>query len=129
MGVEFEPELLLECTTEALNLIDDFRRRSLGINLDVGHAAVYGEDVTETIRRSADRITGIHLEDIVGGRRGKHYHRIPGEGDLDFRGIFDTLDDVGYDGYATLELYTYSDDSDGAAERAHEALSGYCTDV
>ena len=126
VGVEFEPELLVECTDEVLSLIDDVGRSSLGINLDVGHAAVYGEDLTETIRRSAGHITGVHVEDIVGGRRGKHYHRIPGEGDLSFESIFATLDDVGYDGFATLELYTYPDEPDYAAERAYEALAQYC---
>ena len=126
VGIEYEPELLVECTEEALALVDDVGRDSLGINLDVGHAAVYGEDPAEAIRRSAGHITGVHLEDIVGGIRGKHYHRIPGEGDLDFRAIFDALDDVGYEGFATLELYTYPDRPDEAAREAHEALSTYC---
>ena len=126
VGIEYEPELLVECTEEALALVDDVGRDSLGINLDVGHAAVYGEDPAEAIRRSAGHITGVHLEDIVGGVRGKHYHRIPGEGDLDFRAIFDALDDVGYEGFATLELYTYPDRPDEAAREAHEALSTYC---
>jgi len=125
LGIEFEPELLVECTDEVLDLIDDVGRESLGVNLDVGHAAVYGEDVTESIHRSAGHITGLHLEDIVGGRRGKHYHRIPGEGDIDFRAIFDALDDIGYDGFATLELYTYPDEPDRAAREAYDELSQY----
>jgi sugar phosphate isomerase/epimerase len=125
VGIEFEPELLVECTDEVLDLIEEMGRDSLGVNLDVGHAAVYGEDVTESIRRCARHITGVHLEDIQGGRRGKHYHLIPGEGDLDFRAIFDALDDAGYDGFATLELYTYPDQPDEAAKRAYEELSAY----
>ncbi|RBI63453.1 sugar phosphate isomerase/epimerase [halophilic archaeon] len=125
VGIEFEPELLVECTDEVLDLIDDVGRDSLGVNLDVGHAAVYGEDLTESIHRSAGHITGVHVEDIVGGRRGKHYHRIPGEGDLDFAAVFDALDDVGYDGFVTLELYTYPDEPDRAAREAYEALSGF----
>ena len=125
VGIEFEPELLVENTDEVLALIEDVGRGSLGVNLDVGHAAVYGEDVTESIRQCAGHITGVHLEDIQGGRRGKHYHLIPGEGDLDFRAIFDALDDADYDGFATLELYTYPDEPDEAARRAYEELSEY----
>ncbi|APX97288.1 sugar phosphate isomerase/epimerase family protein [Natronorubrum daqingense] len=125
VGIEYEPELLIENTDEVLDLLEEVDRERLGINLDVGHAAVYGEDVAESIRHSAGSITGIHLEDIVGGRRGKHYHRIPGKGDLDFRAIFDALDDVGYDGFATLELYTYPDEPDRAARDAYEALEAY----
>jgi sugar phosphate isomerase/epimerase len=126
VGIEFEPELLVECTDEVLALIDDVGRDSLGINLDVGHAAVYGEDLTDTIHRSAGHLTGVHLEDIVGGHRGKHYHRVPGEGDIGFATVFDALDDIGYDGFATLELYTYPDEPDRVAEAAYEELAGYC---
>lgn len=125
VGIEFEPELLVECTDETLDLIDDVGRESLGVNLDVGHAAVYGEDVVESIHQSAGHITGVHLEDIAGGRRGKHYHLVPGAGDLDFRRIFDALDDVGYDGFATLELYTYPDRPDEVAKQAYEELREY----
>ncbi|MGQ3413479.1 sugar phosphate isomerase/epimerase family protein [Natrinema sp. LN54] len=125
VGIEFEPELLIENTHEVLELIDEIGRDSLGINLDIGHAAVYGEDVPESIRASAGSITGVHLEDIVGGRRGKHYHRIPGEGDIDFRAIFDALADIGYDGFATLELYTYPDEPDRAARDAMAELERY----
>jgi len=125
VGIEFEPELLIESTDEVLALIEEVGRDSLGVNLDVGHAAVYGEDPAESVRRCAGHLTGIHLEDIPGGIRGKHYHLIPGEGDLDFGPVFAALDDVGYDGFTTLELYTYPDEPDRAAREAYEAFEGY----
>jgi len=125
VGIEFEPELLVENTDEVLDLIDDIGRPSLGVNLDIGHVAVSGEEPAEAIRRTAGRITGVHLEDIDGGVNGKHYHLVPGEGDIDFAAVFDALDDVGYDGSATLELYTYPHRPDEAARRAHEELSGF----
>lgn len=126
VGIEYEPELLIECTDEVLAFIDEIGRDLLGVNLDVGHAAVYGEDLTDTIHRCDGHITGVHLEDIAGGRNGKHYHLIPGDGDLDFRTIFDALDDIEYRGYATVELYTYPDTPDDAARRAFEKLEEYC---
>jgi len=125
VGIEFEPELLVECTDEVLALIDDVGSDSLGVNLDLGHAAVYGEDPAESIRKCAGHITGVHLEDIAGGRRGKHYHLIPGHGDLEFAPMFEALDDIGYDGFATLELYTYPDAPDEAAAEAYEFLEPY----
>ncbi|MEF8842363.1 MAG: sugar phosphate isomerase/epimerase family protein [Haloarculaceae archaeon] len=125
VGIEFEPELLIENTDEVLALIEEVGRDSLGVNLDVGHAAVYGEDPAESVRQCAGHLTGLHLEDIAGGIRGKHYHLVPGEGDLDFGSVFAALDDVGYDGFATLELYTYPDEPDRAARKAHEALERY----
>lgn len=126
VGIEYEPGLLIEDTDEVLALVEEIDHDLLGVNLDVGHAAVCDEDVARSVRRCGERITGVHLEDIAGGRGGKHYHLIPGEGDLDFLAVFDALDDVGYDGYATLELYTYPDAPDEAARRAYDALSPYC---
>jgi sugar phosphate isomerase/epimerase len=125
VGIEFEPELLIESTDEVLALIEEVGRDSLGVNLDIGHAAVYGEDPTESVRRCAGHITGIHLEDIAGGIRGKHYHLVPGEGDLDFEPVFGALEDVGYEGFATLELYTYPGEPDRAASDAYRALERY----
>jgi sugar phosphate isomerase/epimerase len=123
VGIEFEPELLVENVEETLAVLDDVGRDGLGVNLDLGHAAVYGDDPAGAVRRCAGHITGVHLEDIAGGIRGKHYHLLPGEGDLNFGAIFDALDDVGYDGFTTLELYTYPDRPDEAAATAYERLS------
>lgn len=125
VGIEFEPELLVECTDEVLELCEEIDSDSLGVNLDLGHVAVYGDEPAESIRQCAGQITGIHLEDIVGGRRGKHYHRIPGEGDLDFESIFAALEDIGYDGFATMELYTYPHAPDRAAAASYKALEQY----
>lgn len=125
VGIEFEPELLVECTDEVLTVIDEVGSDALGVNLDIGHAAVYGEDPAESVRKCAGNITGVHLEDIVGGLRGKHYHEIPGKGDIDFEAVFAALDDVGYDGFATLELYTYPDAPDEAAAESLAVLERY----
>lgn len=125
VGIEYEPDLLVGDTDDVLELVEAVEHDRLGVNLDVGHAAVSGEDVPTAIRRAAGHITGVHLEDIVGGCGGTHYHRIPGKGDLDFRAIFDAFDDIGYDGYATLELYTYPDEPDRAAWESYEALVRY----
>ncbi len=125
VGIEFEPELLVESVDDVLSLIDDVDHPSLGINLDLGHVAVLGTEPTEAIRRSAGHITGVHLEDIPGGVGGTHYHTIPGDGDLDFPSIFDTFDDVGYEGFVTLELYTYPETPDKAARASIEYLNDY----
>lgn len=125
VGIEFEPELLIESTDEVLELIDDVGRDSLGVNLNIGHAAVYGEGPAKSVRRYGSHITGIHLEDIVGGVRGKHYHRIPGEGDLEFEQVFAAMEEIGYDGFATLELSTYPDEPDRAAREAYDTLERY----
>lgn len=125
VGIEFEPELLVESVDDVLALIEDVDHPSLGINLDLGHVAVLGNEPTDAIRRCAGHITGVHLEDIPGGVGGTHYHTVPGEGDLDFRSIFNTFDDIGYEEFVTLELYTYPETPDEAARESIEYLREY----
>ncbi len=119
VGIEAEPALLVERTDEVLALIDAVGHPALGANLDVGHALCAGELPVEAIRRLAGRIWNLHVEDIRGG---KHHHRIPGEGDLDFDAIFAALVETGYAGGVTVELYTCADRADDAARRAHDHL-------
>lgn len=120
IGIEYEPALLVERAAEVEALWALVDHPALGVNLDVGHAVCIGEAPVESITRLAGRIWNLHVEDIRGG---KHHHRIPGEGDLDFRAMFEALQRVGYDGGVTVELYTCSARADEAARRAHAVLA------
>src|SRR3712207_7415759 len=50
---------------------------------------------------------------------------IPGRGSIDFRSVFDAMDDIGYRGFVTVELYPYQDNP---VEAAKEAYSYLCRD-
>ncbi|NOU72271.1 TIM barrel protein [Paenibacillus sp. LMG 31458] len=122
IGMEYEPGLLIENANEAQRVLETFDCNSFGINLDIGHAEVLGEPLAETIQRFNEKITNIHLEDIRGH---KHYHLIPGEGDIHFEAVLEALQSIGYDRYITFEIYPYSDDPDGAAKRALAHMMNY----
>lgn len=119
VGVEYEPGLLVECAAELRELIDAVRSPVLGANLDMGHSNVLGEKPEEVIDLLSPAIFHTHIEDI---RERKHYHLIPGEGDIDFGAIFKALARSGYDGFLTVELYTCPDRPEEAAERAIRRL-------
>jgi protein FrlC len=119
VGIEYEPGLLIENGDELVQAIETIGSKRLGANLDLGHAAVGGEDLHALMRKLGPRIWNIHLEDIY---QRKHYHLIPGEGTIDFRAIFDTLQGMQYDGFVTVELYTYIDDDVNAARQSIEYL-------
>lgn len=121
IGIEYEPGLLISCAEELLSFLDDFASPFLGANLDLGHSHVLGEDHAEVISALAAKIFHIHLEDIS---RRKHYHLIPGQGDMDFTSILYSLDKQQYNGYITIELYTYSNAPDDAARRSISYLRG-----
>ncbi|MCE5337001.1 MAG: sugar phosphate isomerase/epimerase [Desulfobacteraceae bacterium] len=120
IGMEYEPGLLIESACELESLIKVVRCDRFGANLDFGHSRVIREDPAETAQRLGSRIFHVHLEDILGG---KHYHQIPGEGDMDFDAVFSALDGVAYDGYITVELYTYPDNPEYAARLAFDRLT------
>ncbi|MEA3546491.1 MAG: sugar phosphate isomerase/epimerase family protein [Thermodesulfobacteriota bacterium] len=112
IGIEYEPGLLISCCDELVCFLEEFDSPFLGANLDLGHSHVSGEDHNEVIAGLGNKIFHIHLEDI---KKRKHYHLIPGLGDMDFVSIFHALERQKYDGYLTVELYTYPNTPDEAA--------------
>ena len=121
LGIEYEPGLLIERYEELKSFLEVMNCPNLGANLDLGHSHVLGEDPEEVIFGLSSRIFHIHLEDI---RSLKHYHLIPGLGDMDFVSIFNLLRSNSYGGWITVELYTYPDRPEEAARKSFDFLMG-----
>jgi len=117
LGIEYEPGLLIERADELLELLEEVDDPNLGANLDIGHAKIAGEDILDAMEKLAGRIFNLHIEDIKGG---KHYHLLPGEGEIDFAAILKKLDEINYKGWLTWELYTYQSEPMRAARAAAE---------
>jgi sugar phosphate isomerase/epimerase len=49
---------------------------------------------------------------------------LPGQGVIDLSGVLDEISFSGFDGFVTVELYTYEHDPEGAARSALEYLKG-----
>jgi sugar phosphate isomerase/epimerase len=119
VGMEYEPGLLIERAEELAGLILEMGSENFGANLDLGHSHLVGETPSHVAEMLGSRIFHIHLEDI---NNRKHYHLIPGEGDIDFEDIFRALSGIDYDGFVTVELYTYPENPGQAAEKAFKYL-------
>ena len=65
-------------------------------------------------KRIANTLTGV-----------VHYHEIPGEGSLDFGACFRTLEDHGFSGYASVELYHHVTLWEEALNNSYRHLSQY----
>ncbi len=78
-------------------------RHDLGVCFDVGHLLLRGGDPAAFVRRYADRLVHVHLHDVVDGLD----HRPLGEpaGTLDVRGLWQALEEAGYQGLVTLEVF------------------------
>ena len=81
-----------------------------------------GEDPAEVIRRLADHVAHVHVEDI--GKNRVHQHLTPGRGVIDFASVFEAMKDIQYTGPATVELYPYETTAAGVAKMAFEHLEG-----
>jgi fructoselysine 3-epimerase len=119
VAIEPEPGLAVGSSDEMRALIDRTGSPSLGANLDVGHAFLTDDDVCATIRMLGPAILHTHFE---GMPRGEHRHLLPGEGDLDLPSVLCALDDVGYQGYLTVDLFAIGGDPLGWAQRALGAM-------
>ena len=120
VGIEYEPGLLVERATEAMDVINRVGSPHLGVNLDIGHSYLDGENPEESVQMLSGRIWNVHVEDI---KNRKHYHLIPGDGDLPFQRYFNALNESGYDGFHTVELYTFTDNPVEAGQRSLDFLN------
>lgn len=119
--IEPEPGLLIEKAEQFEELMRYLDSPALGLNFDIGHFYCVGDEPAPTVRRLARFLRHVHLEDIAATR--VHHHLVPGEGAIDFRSTLQALQDIGYAGWVTIELYPYVDDPDTAARTALERVS------
>ncbi len=119
IGIECEPGLFLEYIAELREWIDRLNHPHFGANLDIGHSVVIGESIAEVVTMLKGRIWNLHVEDLPGR---KHYHMIPGEGTFDWDTLKGVLNEIQYDRFLTVELYTHTEDPQDAAEKSHEFL-------
>jgi len=119
VGIEYEPGLLIENCEELATFLDEINSPILGANLDLGHSQVAGEDIKKVTQRLGEKIFHVHLEDIRGR---KHYHLIPGQGNMDFQVILAALQNINYHGFICVELYTCHQNPTEAARQARDFL-------
>ena len=84
---------------------------------DTGHLAFAGEDAVAVLKKYVHRTKHVHLKsirkDIIAEGKAKGYSfldcvragafTVPGDGDLDFRPVFDILSDADYEGWVVVE--------------------------
>jgi sugar phosphate isomerase/epimerase len=87
---------------EALAIIERLKHPLFALHLDVKAMTTEEAPRTELIRRHGARAGHFHANDA--NRRG------PGFGDVDFVPIFQALQDAGYPGWVSVEVFDYSPD-------------------
>lgn len=118
--IEPEPHLLIENSRQFLNLMPQLDPEAFGLNFDIGHFYCVGEDPAELVGKLKDYTPHFHLEDIAASR--EHYHLMPGQGAIDLPGVLNSIEAIGFEGFVTVELYTYEDRPEEAAFDAYRYL-------
>lgn len=115
--IEPHPGFLVESSSDLYRLFEKVEPEYLGINFDINHFNAINEDVVKAVEDFKEFIHHFHISD---GKKGRHAHLIPGDGDINFGTFFNKVKEIGYSGFLTIELYTYSHDPDKAAKISKE---------
>jgi len=120
IGFEPEPGMAVETVAGFERVRDAVRSPVLGLAFDVGHALATGEgDPAAIVRRHAKEIVVLQLDDHV---RGRHDHKMFGEGEVDWPALATAVRASGYDGPLEVELSRHSSEAPEAARRSIEFL-------
>ncbi|MFD1685625.1 sugar phosphate isomerase/epimerase family protein [Halobellus litoreus] len=121
--IEPEPDLLIETTDQYLDIEGRIDSGAVGCNFDAGHLFCVGEDPAEAVGRLAERTPHYHLEDIPADRT--HEHTQLGDGAMDVDGFLEAVEETGYEGFVTVELYPYQETAEETAREAYEYLEAH----
>src|SRR5207245_5939185 len=90
------------------NFMKNINSEYVRLNFDIGHFFCVGEDPAQLVYELLDYTEHFHLADIADSR--VHEHLIPGQGAIDFAAVFSAMNEIGYDGFVTVELYPRSEE-------------------
>jgi sugar phosphate isomerase/epimerase len=118
--VEPEPGLLIETSDEFIQFIKNFDSEYIGLNFDIGHFVCVNEDPSKLVFELANYIQHFHLADI---KNKIHNHLMPGLGSINFKKIINSITEIGFDGFITVELYPYKNNPSEAALKSFDYLN------
>ena len=95
---------MISSLPEAVEVLDDVDRPSLGVQFDSWH--LWNTDVVEDIHRDAERFVGVHVADWREPTRSWADRVLPGDGVADLPAILGALDAAGWSGYYDLEIFS-----------------------
>jgi sugar phosphate isomerase/epimerase len=96
---------ILNTLGDAAEFVDEVGSDAVGIQFDVWHLW-NTPDVLEEIRRHAHLIAGVHVNDWRELTRGWADRVLPGNGAADLPALLGVLEDVGWEGFYDLEIFS-----------------------
>jgi sugar phosphate isomerase/epimerase len=96
---------ILNTLGDAAGFVEEVGSEAVGIQFDVWHLW-NTSDLLEEITRHASLIAGVHVNDWREPTRGWADRALPGEGAADLPAILGVLEDVGWEGFYDLEIFS-----------------------
>jgi len=90
----------LNTLADAAALCDAVGHKHIGVLMDTFHANIEEKSIPEACRMLGSRLRHIHACENDRG--------IPGSGHVDFGGMVDALNEIGYQGYLTIESFGFN---------------------
>ncbi len=87
----------LNTLDQAISFVDQVGHSSCRIHLDTFHAHIEEKHPADAIRRAGARIAHVHISENDRG--------VPGTGGVAWDAIFEALQEIGYDGWLTVEAF------------------------
>ena len=106
----------IHTTQDGLAMVGRVNLPNFGLMLDVFHMNIEDVDIYDSIREAGDRLWLVHVCD--------NNRKWPGNAHLDFSQIVATLNEIGYEGFVSLEMLPWPD-PDAAARLSIESLRRY----
>ena len=103
----------LNTVGETVEWIESAGLQNTKLLMDLYHMDVTEESITDSLRKYKEYCCRIHLSDTE--------RKAPGQGKLNFALILRTLEEIGFDGYASAEI-KQDPDSERAAEMTAKAI-------
>ncbi len=107
-GVLLTPEAINRFECYLVNTMDQMKKLldlvdhpNVQAHYDTHHANIEEKNIPEAIRKIAPQLGHVHISENDRGT--------PGEGHIPFEETFETLAEVGYDGWLTIEAFTRND--------------------
>jgi hexulose-6-phosphate isomerase len=123
-GVENVGQALAATVDDLLEIVDRVGSPACQVYYDVGNATARGADPAADMRALGERLAMLHVKDI---RRGEQRREVVtvGDGAVDWPAIRTAAEEIGYDGFLTLEVPGTSETADDVAVRSREALRAF----
>jgi len=103
----------IHTSQEGIAMVKRVNHPNFGLMLDVYHMNIEDVNIYNSFRKAADICWFVHFCD--------NNRKWPGSAHLDFEQIIGTLNEIGYDGYVSLEILPWPD-PDTAAQSSIEFL-------